>query len=448
MKKVIFVIISLLISSIVFFFPIPDLSEGGVITLFIFILASLLWISEAIPLYITSFVILIFEALLLPHFIKGISYKEFFFPFFSPVIVLFLGGFTISMGLHKFKLDKLLTLKVISYVKGRPKLLIFSFMTITGFLSMWMSNTAATALMVGVVIPVLEEIKDYNYNISLLLAIAFGANIGGMATPVGTPPNAIAMGILSTRGIDIPFLEWMKNALPISILLLLLTFIILPFLFPFSIKNVPLEKFIHREESEVTKKFSISKKVVIIISLVTVILWLLSEWIKVSSTIIAILPIIVLFGSGILSVDDFNSLGWDILILMGGGLSLSRAIEVSGVSNWIVTTLGLNHVSEIYVLLGFMAITIILTNFIANTTTAALILPLAVTVFKSPVAAGYVVALSASISMLLPVSTPPNAIVYGTRKIPIRAMMKAGIVTIIISATILFIAMNTFLKIT
>ncbi len=448
MKKLLYFLIIFLISSIVLFLPITDLSRGEITTIFIFVLASLLWISEVIPLYITSFVILILEAFLLPHFMKGISAREFFYPFFSPVIVLFLGGFTISKGLHKFNIDKAITLKVISYVKGRPKLLIFSFMAITAFLSMWMSNTAATALMVGVILPVLERVKDKNYNIALLLAIAFGANIGGMGTPVGTPPNAIAIGILSEKGISIPFLEWMKNALPVSILLFLLTFLFLILLFPFSIEKIPLGESIESEIKKIEKKFSSHKMAVVVISIITVVLWLLSEWIKVSSSIVAILPIIAFFGFGILNLDDFSSLGWDILILMGGGLSLSHALEVTGVSEWIVKTMGLHNVSEIYVLMGFMAITILLTNFISNTTTAALILPLAVSVFKNPIVAGYVVAISASISMLLPVSTPPNAIVYSTRKIPLWSMIKAGIVVIIVSSIIVFFAIHTFLKIT
>ncbi len=449
MKRTLFFLLAIILSSVIFFIPISNLSKGGIFTLFIFILASILWMTEIIPLYVTSFVILALEAFFLPHYIQSVSYKHFFYPFFSPVIVLFLGGFTISKGLHKYYLDKAITLKVVSSIKGKPKTLILAFMLITAFLSMWMSNTAATALMVGVVIPVLEKIDDVNYNVALLLAIAFGANIGGMGTPVGTPPNAIALGILNSRNIQIPFLEWMKTAMPISITLLIITFIILILLFPSKTKEVDYELFV-REEKEtesLTRKFKVSKWAVIVTTLATILFWLLSEWIKVSASIIAILPIIVFFGFKILDVDDFSSLGWDVLILMGGGLSLSKAIEVSGVSNWIVNVLGLNSVSEIYVLIGFMAITIFLTNFISNTTTAALILPLAITVFKNPVVAGYAIALSASVSMLLPVSTPPNAIVYNTRKIPLFAMIKAGIVVIIVSSLILFFGLNMFLKV-
>ncbi len=448
MKKVILFFVALLISLTVFLIPIPNLSKGGLFTLFIFVFASILWMSEIIPLYVTSFVILLLEALFLPHYLSGVSYKHFFYPFFSPVIVLFLGGFTISKGLHKYYLDKAITLKVVTSVKGKPKTLILSFMLVTAFLSMWMSNTAATALMVGVVIPVLERVEDINYNIALLLAIAFGANIGGMGTPVGTPPNAIAIGILNSHNVQIPFLEWMKVAMPISLILLATTFIIIILLFPSKVKDVPYELFVkeEKETESFTKKFKISKWSVVVVSLLTILFWLLSEWIKVSSSIIAILPIIVFFGFKILDVNDFSSLGWDVLILMGGGLSLSKAIEVSGLSKWIVNVLGLNSVSQLYVLIGFMAITIFLTNFISNTTTAALILPLAITVFKNPILSGYAIALSASISMLLPVSTPPNAIVYNTRKIPLFAMIKAGIVVIIVSALILFTGLHISLS--
>ncbi|MCP5463090.1 MAG: anion permease [bacterium] len=284
------------------------------------------------------------------------------------------------------------------------------------------------------VMPVLKALKTKISDCRGNVAIAFSANIGGMATPVGTPPNAIAIGMLADKGVSISFYEWMKIAFPITAIMLLVTFAVLLLLFRFKIHNI--------EESPKLNisciKFGLNEKIVVSITLLTIVLWFISEFIGLNAGIIALIPLICFYGTNILDKDDFRTLDWDVLMLMGGGMALSEAMKISGLAEWMVTTSGVAHFNDTYILLGFMILTFVLTNFMSNTTTAALMLPLALSVIKDPLIAGYTVALTASMSMLLPISTPPNAIAYNSGFFSVKTMLFAGTIIGMIGMAIIF----------
>ena len=398
-----------------------DLTKAQRINLVIFLVAALLWITEVVPLFVTALIILFLEAVWLQPNAPGTSLSTYLSPFFSSVILLFLGGFVLAKALETYKLDEIFAKKILQRTGTKPSSVLFGFMIVTAFLSMWMSNTAITALMIAVALPLVRKVDDKNFTKALLIGIAFSANIGGMGTPIGTPPNAIAMEALKSQGIHLSFTKWLMLALPITLLLLLVTWGILNIFFRSKSQKIEI-KF---EEQPVIET---KGKVILITSVITALLWLTTEIHKIPSSIVALIPIIVYFSSGILERKHFNSLSWDVLILMGGGLSLGKAFNVTGLSKWLVHSIGFEHMSQYAVLAVLVIITIVLTNFMSNTSTAALIIPLALSLEANPVAFAISIALSASASMLLPVSTPPNAIAYSSGRLRVKDMFITGLV--------------------
>ncbi|HSG27329.1 MAG TPA: SLC13 family permease, partial [Candidatus Krumholzibacterium sp.] len=223
------------------------LGEAGRITLGIFTTAALLWIIEPFPLYVTSFIIVILEVIFLgraggPLKLDGTGYSMFLTPFFGSVVVLFLGGFVMAGAVKRYGLDERISRSILRKVGTSPARLLFGMMATTAFLSMWISNTATTALMVAVAIPVLRNFpKDEPFRKAIILGIPFAANIGGIGTPIGTPPNAIAMGILEQMGNGLSFTGWMLRGIPVVIVLLLAAWASLYRLFPPGIDRIEIE---------------------------------------------------------------------------------------------------------------------------------------------------------------------------------------------------------------
>lgn len=409
------------------FTSIPGLAIAARHTLAVFTLAIILWVSEAIPLYITSFVIAALLAVFVPQHLDGVSYKAFLAPFFSPVILLFLGGFVLAKGLERYNLDSVLASAILRRVGKRPAAILAGFMLVTAILSMWMSNTAATALMIAVALPLVRSMDaDDPMKIGFLIGIPFAANLGGMATPIGTPPNAIAIAALRDAGVQINFLEWMGLALPAAVILLALTWILIMVMFrpktaelTFSIQKV--------------KKLGWREWAVLATLLLTVLGWLSGRLHKIPDAIVALAPAIIFFSLGLLGRKDFRSLGWDVLILMGGGLSLGKAVSASGLDVWMVFSLGMEGLPAVALFIGFILLTVVLTNFISNTSSAALIVPLAMGFAAGSNNLVVGVALAASASMLLPVSTPPNAIAFGSGLLKVKHMLRTGLIVAVIA---------------
>ncbi|MEO0285403.1 MAG: SLC13 family permease [candidate division WOR-3 bacterium] len=436
MRRFIGLILVALSALILYHLPLLNaLTEPQKITALIFFVAAILWIFEIIPLYITSFVILVLEILWLLPKLENVKATAFLSPFFSTTIILFLGGFVLARGLEAYKIDELVAEKILEATKGKPGLTLFAFLAVSGFLSMWMSNTAVTALMLAVTLPVIKKLDDKNYAKALLIAIAFGANIGGMGTPIGTPPNAIALDYLKKAGISVNFPVWVGFAFPYVVILTVLTWLILYFMFPHRVKTVEMHVTPDQEKRKDPKV-----KVVIGVSILTALLWLTESIHRVDSAYIALLPVLIYFSFGILNRKDFNSLSWDVLILMGGGLSLGEAFKLSGLGTYVVNSLGLSNLPFSVQLAILAGITALITNFMSNTSTAALIIPLAMGLNLDPVHQAILVVsigLSASASMLLPISTPPNAIVYSSGELRVVDMFKVGLAVLVIQYLVL-----------
>ncbi|MEO0076199.1 MAG: DASS family sodium-coupled anion symporter [candidate division WOR-3 bacterium] len=437
-QKVLYVLLIFLVALIVYWLPIQNITEPAKRTLSILIVAALLWITEIIPLYITSFVILILESIFLTNQMGG-NFKIFLVPFFDSVIVLFLGGLVLAQALKKYDLDEWFTFMILRRVGNKPSQVLFGFMAVTAFLSMWMSNTATTALMIGLVLVITQNIPQNDPLVTALaLGIPFAANIGGIATPIGTPPNALAISILQSKNINITFLGWIIIGLPITIILFLIIYLILKKYLKSKLATIALIL-------EKTEGFTNEQKLILGVFCITLLLWLTYELHKIPTSIVSLLPIIVFGGVGLLKENDFGQLGWDTLILMGGGLSLGMSIEKSGLSSWFVSQINFSSFPNIVLLISITLITIILTSFISNTSAAAILLPIAISLSSKPIGLALAVSLSASIAMVLPVSTPPNAIAYGSGLIKTKDMVKYGSVIALFSAIIitLFVSIVT-----
>lgn len=414
------------------------LSEAGRITLGIFTTAAILWIIEPFPLYVTSFIIVILEVIFLgreggPLQLSGKGYSIFLRPFFDPVVVLFLGGFVMAAAVKRFSLDERISRSILRHVGTRPGPVLMGMMVTTAFLSMWISNTATTALMITVAIPILRSFPaDEPFRKAVILGIPFSANIGGIGTPIGTPPNAIAIGILEQMGKPISFTGWMLRGIPIVIVLLFVCWWVLRSLFPPGIKNIDIR--IPDEEEKMDHK---SIFILVVFGLV-VLLWLTTGLHGIPSSIVALIPMVVFFGLRLLGDEDLKDLGWGILFIIGGGMSLGIAMKESGLSTWIVQLIPFEGLSVLPMLAIFALSAAIMTTFISNSATANLLMPIVVGITAvAPQTSALVVALAASAAMILPISTPPNAIAYGSGLVSVKDMIRGGSIITLISIVLI-----------
>ncbi len=419
---------SLLCGYLVYTLPLEGLSQAGRISLGIFVVAVLLWVTEAVPIFITSSVIVALEVIFLGqpegplHLGKG-GYEIFLNSFSSPIILLLLGGFALALAVQKHGLGNMLAVAIIKRAGNKPERVLLGAMITTGLLSMWISNTAATASMIVVILPALKFLdKDDPFRKALLLGIPFSSSIGGMGTPIGTPPNAIAIGLLQRMGFEITFLRWMILVIPAAAVVMYLAWRILIRLFPCKVGEVEFD--IRAERS-----LNARQKLVLVFGMITVLLWLTGSVHNIPTAIVALFPLVVFFGFGFLEKKDFEELGWNVLIIVGGGIALGVGMERSGLTNWMVDRLSLEGLPLIIAFLLFGLVTMGMSTFISNSAVANLFLPIALGfAMFSPRSIALCVALSASLAMALPISTPPNAIAYGSGELEMKDMIKAGAV--------------------
>jgi sodium-dependent dicarboxylate transporter 2/3/5 len=408
-------------------FHFEGLSEAGRLTLGVFTTAALLWMLEPFPLYVTSFIVVILEVVLLgrpggPLGLEGKGYTIFLAPFFDPVIVLLLGGFAMATAVKKYGLDEVISRRILGRVGNDPKIVLLGIMCTSALLSMWLSNTATTALMIAVAIPIIRSLPpDERFRKAIILGIPFACNIGGMGTPIGTPPNAIAMGVLENIGVQVSFLQWMLRGIPLVILLLAVSWVVLCKLYPPGVSRIHLTL-------KKKQRLGGSQVFVLIVFAVVVLLWLTSGRHGVPSAIISLIPVVLLFGFRLLGDNDLEKLGWGILFIVGGGMSLGVAMRESGLSAWLVQQIPFEGLSPFLIILLFAMSAAVMTTFISNSATANLLIPIVIGVSAiAPGMSAIVVALAASTAMILPVSTPPNAIAYGSGYVSMREMARAGL---------------------
>ncbi|WP_254274806.1 DASS family sodium-coupled anion symporter [Halomonas sp. 3H] len=425
------------------------------------------WSTEAIPIPVTSLLPLV----LVPALGLG-SMGEAAGSYANPIIYLFLGGFLLGIAMQRWNLHRRLALHVLKLVGHQPRRQIGGFMIATGFLSMWVSNTATAIMMLPIGMSVIALLGDTDpvelkrYATALLLAIAYSASIGGVATLIGTPPNALLAGYLAEdRGIDIGFAQWMVIGLPISVAMMAAAWWWL------TRRGFQLESggssagMVHDELERIGPMSAAETRVGAIFSLAAL-AWVVRPLLNdlglgwLSDTGIAIAAGIALFlvpsgrgdGERLMVWEEAQKLPWGILLLFGGGLALAGTITRTGLAEWIAAQLGVFGTFPLLVMIGIVVLVIIfLTEVTSNTATAAAFLPLlgalALSLDISPLLITVPAAIAASCAFMMPVATPPNAIVFGTGHMKIQSMIRAGFALNLIS-TVLVTLMAYFLIIT
>ncbi len=424
MKKGKYLIASFILFFLVlFFFPAePEIRKGLAILTF----TAVMWISEALPLSITSLSVPILSVIL------GISdVKSSFAPFAHPIIFLFLGGFTLAAALSKYDLDRFLAYRIVSLSRGNLLYTSALLMISTAFISMWISNTSTTAMMLPLAIGIIGTLGgDRKLSSFILLAVAYSASVGGIGTVVGSPPNGI-----TAANLGMSFVDWMKFGIPIVTVLLPVLLIILTLVFKPDFKKKVILEPVHL-------KMNRERWSVLLIFLITVTLWLGSKKFSVLigihkyfDAVIAVIAILLLFSFKLLEWKDLDrSTDWGTLYLFGGGLALSQALKLTGTSKFLSQKLIENFGSlpHFLFILGVALFIIFMTELMSNTATAAIFVPILIATAKglsmAPESLAIPAGVAASCAFMLPVATPPNALVYGTGLVKQKDMIKTGII--------------------
>jgi len=415
-------------------FGIPGLNIGQQIVLGILLISMVLWFSELIPLHATA----LLAAFLLVSF-GGFAPKDVFNPFFEPVIVLLLGGFVLARALQKHGLDEFIALKFLKHTGSSPNKFLFGIMAVTAFLSMWISNTAATAVIlpIGIVILSKNGLKPLksNYGKALVLGIAFAATAGGIGTLVGSTPNVIAAKFLNENGIAFSFVDWMWHGVPLVVCLIPVIWFVLTRIYKPEIKKLKVIPF--------NKKLIKKQKWVLYIFAITVILWLTTGIHGVPANTISLVPIILLYLTGLLNTADFSKINWAALILIGGGLTLGLSMNAVGLdllfANLIKSLIINQPIFLIFVIIGFFAIA--LTIFASNTAAAAvmipIMIPLAISLGLDVRTIVVLAAIGVSLDFIVPVGTPPSAIAYSSGYVRVKDMVRAGALLALLGVLVL-----------
>lgn len=421
--------------------------EQRVIAIFAF--ATLMWIFEAVPAWVTSvivMVILLFTSSnsALWFFREGyeadqlgrlINYTSLVYCFADPIIMLFLGGFILAIAATKTGMDSALANIMLKPFGTQSRFVLLGFILVTGIFSMFLSNTATAAMMLTFLAPVLKALPaDGKGKIALAMAIPIGANIGGLGTPIGTPPNAIALKYLNDpQGLNLGlgFGEWMMFMMPLTILILFLGWLLLLKMFPFKQKTIKLVI-----EGEAKKDW---RSIVVYITFaVTVLLWITDKVTGVNSNVVALLPVAVFAGIGVITRRDLEEINWAVLWMVAGGFALGVALNETGLATNLINAIPFSSWPVLAILIGSGVICYTLSNFISNTATAALLVPILAVIGKSmsaelaPVGGTASlligIAIAASMAMVLPISTPPNALAHGTGMIQQKDMSRSGLI--------------------
>ena len=425
--------------------PIFTLTQQRVIAIFVF--TAMMWILEVIPTWTTSVVAIV--SILLTTSNKGLgflmakenlgeltNYKSIMAAFADPVIMLFLGGFVLAFAATKVGLDVQLAKVMLKPFGTNPKKVLLGVLLVIGVFSMFMSNTATAAMMLTFLTPVLATLpKDGGGRISLALAIPIAANLGGMGTPIGTPPNAIALGALQEAGYGITFVGWMIRMVPFVIVMLLIAWVLLTKMYPFKAKSIEL-----KIEGAPIKTTPFQKYVVWVTFALTIILWVGESLFKVNSNIVAMIPFAVFSATGILKARDLEHINWAVLWMVAGGFALGTALNQTGLATTLINTIPFASWNALVVMLVGGLICYFLSNFISNSASANLVVPILIVVGKAMIGNPYFeslggvpamivgVAICASLAMCLPVSTPPNALAHSTGMITTKQMATVGII--------------------
>ena len=421
----------------------------------IFAFATLMWILEVVSSWATSIAIIVLMLLFCSN--SGIapmvdfpkeqllSYKGVMASFADPIIMLFIGGFVLAIAATKTGLDAQLAKVLLRPFGTRSEMVLLGFLLITGLFSMFVSNTATAAMMLTFLTPVFHQLPpEGKGRMALAMSIPVAANLGGMGTPIGTPPNSIALKYLNDPeglNMDLGFGQWMMFMFPLVILLLFISWRLLLKFFPFSQKTIEL-----KIDGGMQKGFQ--STVVIITFIVTVLLWLSDRVTGINANTVALIPFCVFALTGVINKRDLEQINWSVIWMVAGGFALGYGLDKSGLSANAVESIPFGEFSPLIILLIGGAICYLLSNFISNSATAALLMPILAMVCGAmgdklaPIGGTPTiligVAIAASSAMILPISTPPNALAFATGYVKQKEMSKIGIIMGIISMALGF----------
>ena len=373
------------------------------------------------------------------------SAAEYFNTLANSIIILFLGGILMADAAVKFNLDKNLTRIILRPFGNKSSFIVLGLLLVTGTISAFMSNTATTAMMMTVILPIIAGLDPEDpLKRAVVLAIPFGANIGGIATPVGTPPNAVALAALAKAGVVIPFGTWCLLATPLALLMLLVAWWVLITLFParHSTFAVTFEG-----------RFDRSPKAMIlyVVGGITVLLWMTEALTGISSSLAAFFAIAGLTVTGVVDESDIQKVPWDVLWLVAGGIALEIAMKTTGLGTWLVSKVAWDRFGAFLIIAAFGLAALVMAEFLSHTVCATLFMPLVVSLGASGAAGKafdlaltcIVVGTAVSFAMVLPISTPPNAIAMSTGTVDTKDMAKAGLLIGIVGL-LLLLALSRF----
>jgi sodium-dependent dicarboxylate transporter 2/3/5 len=459
----------------------PEVTRAAAVA----ILMAVWWITEAVPLAITS----LLPVLLFP-LLNVMPAKKVAPIYFNHIIFLFIGAFMVALAMQRWDLHKRIGLKILTWIGVGPRRITLGFMVTTAFLSMWISNTATTMMMIPIALAVIFKLEEtlgkeklYKFNIGFFLGIAHAATVGGIATLIGTPPNlsfARILQIYFPRAPEISFASWLFFALPLSVVFLILIWLVLTIRYSPPKGKFQIDSEVFKEEYKKLGPFKFEEKVVLIIFALMAFLWIfrvditiggfvIPSWSSilgvadfVDDSTVAVLMAVLLFliptkskkGGRIMNWATAVKLPWDIVLLFGGGFALASGLKESGLSTWLGNQLtGVSVLHPIFIIILICAMLTFLTELTSNTATTEMVLPilagLAVAIKINPLLLMIPATLSASCAFMMPVATPPNAIIFGTRRLRIADMAKTGISLnligiILITLTIYFLGRLVF----
>ena len=427
------------------------------------------WITEAVSISVTSLLPLLLFPLfkVMPLGDVGVNYG-------SPIVFLFFGGFVLALALEKVNLHKRIALNIIKKTGTTPNKVILGFMIATAFMSMWISNTASTVVMLPIAMSVIKlliddddgfTLKDQNFALSVMLGIAFSANAGGIATIIGTPPNSVLIGLLENEyHIEVSFFKWMLIGLPISITLISIIYLVLvKWLYPNTGLVFKTSGSVIDAELKKLGKTSAKEKHVLIIFGITIFLWvfrgsinLLIPELALSDTMISVFGALALFtvpfklktGDFILKWQDTHKLAWGILILFGGGLSLANGMSASGIIDIVATSISASNISILFMATLLIVLMLFMTELMSNVALTAVLAPVVTGIaigLEIPILYLLIpVTIASSCAFMLPMATPPNAIVFASGYVKVSQMAKAGVILNLISVALLILLFQFF----
>ncbi len=458
-RKLVRLGISILLPSLLLLIPpsifgIPGLTQVQHRVIALFVLSATFWILEPIPIYATSILIIALELIWLsdaaflpfrsqegPEFGVLLDSRAIMGVFGSPILLLFLGGFFLARAATKYRLDVNLARVFLKPMGSQPEVIMLGLMGITAGLSMFMSNTATTAMVLSILLPILAQMPESDTGkTGLALSVPLAANVGGLGTPIGTPPNAIVLEYLP-EGTTLDFSSWMAFGVPLVLILLVIGWYLLRQLYPFQTDNLQLD---------LSGRFLRSPKAWIVYGTfcVTILLWLTDFLHGMNTYVVAIIPLAVFLATDVLNKEDLKMLSWDVLWLVAGGIALGIALEASGLAENLVKAIPFASFPVIVVLIALCVVAVIMANFMSNTATANLLLPLVAAlgvslsgleIIGGETALLVGVALACSLGMALPISTPPNALAYATGEIESAQMTRVGIIMGVIGLLLVFL---------